>query len=126
MQNQRKESRKKLIAFTPVYELLRKALIGYVGDLTPLGVMVIGEKPVEVDKRFTLGIEFPSDEAESNTLRMVISARTAWCRQDEDSPQYFNVGFEFLEISPENEKIIDTILDRYQFRYIMSISDLKR
>ena len=124
MNNQRKESRKKLVAFTPVYELLHKTLIGYVGDLTPQGVMVIGEKPVDIDKHLTLGIEFPDDESKAHTLKIVLSARVAWCRQD-DTPHYFNIGFEFLDLSPENAKVVDAILTRYQFRHVMDVSNLK-
>ena len=124
MNNQRKESRRKLAAFAPVYDLLHKALIGYIGDLTPQGVMVIGEKPVDTHKRLTLGIEFPDDESQGHTLRIVIPGRAAWCRPDE-TPQYFNIGFEFLEISSGNQKIIDSILTRYQFRQVMDVSDLK-
>jgi hypothetical protein len=124
MNNHRKESRKKLIAFTPVYELLHKTLLGYVGDLTPQGVMVIGEKSIEVGKHLTLGIEFPESLPEIPAIRVVISARAAWCRPDE-SPLYFNIGFEFIEVSPENVMSIEAILERYQFRSVMNISDLK-
>jgi hypothetical protein len=124
MSNQRKESRKKLVAFTPVYDLLHKTLIGYVGDLTPQGVMVIGQKQLDVNKSLTLGIEFPDEDSKAHTLKIVIPARAAWCRPDE-TPQYFNVGFEFLDISPENAKIINAILSRYQFRHMMDVSDLK-
>ena len=121
---QRKESRKKLMAFTPVYELLHKTLLGYVGDLTLQGVMVIGEKSIEVDKHLTLGIEFPESLPEILAMRVVIPARTAWCKPD-DSPQYFNIGLEFIEVSPENAREIEAILERYQFRNVMDISDLK-
>ncbi len=124
MNNQRKESRKKLVAFTPVYDLLHKAVIGYVGDLTPQGVMVIGEKTFENNKCLTLGIEFPDEDSEAHTLRVVVSGRAAWCRPDE-TPHYFNIGFEFIDLSPENAKIIDAILIRYQFRHALNISDLK-
>jgi hypothetical protein len=124
MNNQRKESRKKLIAFTPVYDLLRKKLLGYVGDITLEGVMVIGEKLIEVDKHFTLGIEFPEGLSETSDTRVVLSARSAWCRPG-DSPQYFNVGFEFIDVSPENTRIIEAVLERYQFRYVMDNLDLK-
>jgi hypothetical protein len=48
MNNQRKESRKKFMAFTPVYDLNHKLLLGYIGDLTMKGAMVVGEKSVEV------------------------------------------------------------------------------
>ena len=121
---QRKESRKKLMAFTPVYELLHKTLLGYVGDLTLQGVMVIGEKSIEVDKHLTLGIEFPESLPEILAMRVVIPARAAWCKPD-DSPQYFNIGLEFIEVSPENAREIEAILERYQFRNVMDISDLK-
>jgi hypothetical protein len=124
MNDHRKESRKKLIAFTPVYNLLHKTLLGYVGDLTLQGVMVIGEKSVEINKHFTLGIEFPASLPEIPAMRVAISARAAWCRQD-DSPQYFNIGFEFMDISPENVREIEAIVERYQFRSVMDISDLK-
>jgi hypothetical protein len=122
--NNRKESRKKLMAFTPVYELLHKKLLGYVGDLTLKGVMVIGEKPVEVDRNITLGIEFPEGSISVSTTRIVMPSRAAWCRHD-DSPQYFNIGFEFLGVSPENAKVIEAILVRYQFRSVSTLSDLK-
>jgi hypothetical protein len=121
---QRKESRKKLMAFTPVYELLHKTLLGYVGDLTPQGVMVIGEKSIEVDKQLTLGIEFPESLPETPAVRVVIPVRAAWCKPD-DSPQYFNIGLEFTDVSPENARVIEAILERYQFRNVMDISDLK-
>jgi hypothetical protein len=122
--NQRKETRKKLVAFTPVYELLHKTLIGYVGDLTPQGVMVIGEKVLEVNRHLTLGIEFQSSDPDALAVRMVISARVAWCKP-EDTPQYFNIGFEFIDVSPENARTIDAIINRYQFRSVMNVSDLK-
>lgn len=124
MDNKRKTARKKLIAFTPVYDLLHKTLLGYIGDLTPQGVMVIGQKQLDINKHFTLGIEFPSEESKSHTLKIVTSARVAWCKPDE-TPAEFNIGFEFLDVSPENLKIIAAVLDRYQFRHVMDILDLK-
>ena len=124
MNDHRIESRKKLVAFTPVYDLLHKKLLGYVGDLTLQGVMVIGEKPVEVGKHLTLGIEFPASDSEKLTVSVAFSSRAAWCRQEETS-QYFNLGFEFIEVAPENAKIIEAILDRFQFRHVMNVSDLK-
>ena len=124
MSNQRKEPRKKLVAFTPVYDLPHKALLGYVGDLTPQGVMVIGEKQVEVGKHFTLGIKFPDSRSGTQAVHVIFSARVAWCRQDK-SPQQFNIGFEFIDVTTENAKVIEAVLARYQFRYVMNVSDLE-
>jgi len=123
MTTKRIEPRKKLMAFTPVYELRHKTLLGYVGDLTLNGAMVIGEKPVEVDRHFILGIEFPESPLTMTAARIVIPSRVAWCRQD-DSPQTFNIGFEFGEVSDENAAVIKAIMERYQFRSVLTVSDL--
>ena len=123
MTNARKEPRKKLMAFTPVYELKRKALIGYVGDLTLKGAMVSGEKCLDVGSHMVLGIEFPEAPPTMAATRVVIPARVAWCRQD-DGPN-FNIGFEFTDISPENLKIVEAVIERYQFRSASSVSDLQ-
>lgn len=117
MSDQRKEARKKLIAFTPVYDSKKKILLGYVGDLTLAGVMVIGERAVETDVERVLKIEFPSDLADITTTHILIPARTAWCRQDVDTPRYYNIGFEFVEIAPDHTKLFQAILGRYQFRH---------
>jgi len=111
MSEHRKETRKKLMAFTPVYDSNQRLLLGYVGDLTLLGVMVIGEKSLEINKEAMLKIEFPTDLSDV----ISIPARVAWCRHDE-SPQYFNIGFEFTEVTLQHTKIFQAILERYQFR----------
>jgi len=124
MSTQRKEPRKKLMAFTPVYDLRHKTLLGFVGDLTLKGAMVIGEKSVETEKHFILGIEFPEAPPTLTATRIVIPARVAWCRQ-EDGPQSFNIGFEFTEVSAENAAVIEAVLERYQFRSVLDKSDLE-
>jgi hypothetical protein len=123
MADQRKALRKNLMAFTSVYNIHSKALIGYIDDLTMLGVKVIGEKPVEVNQNFVLGIEFPQDAHETTTPRIATSARVAWCRSGK-KPHQYNIGFEFTELKPENEKIIEAILRRYEFRRSASTTDI--
>ena len=115
MSEQRKEPRRKLMAFTPVYDSTQNILLGYVEDLTLLGVMVVGERLLEINKERVLKIEFPNDLPDVTASRITIPARVAWCKQDE-SRRYFNIGFEFTEVKPEQMKIFQAILERYQFR----------
>jgi hypothetical protein len=124
MSTERKESRKKLMAFTPVYELRHKTLLGFIGDLTLKGAMVVGEKPLEIERHFILGVEFPEAPSATTATRIVIPARVAWCRQ-EDGPRSFNIGFEFIEVSTENAAVIEAVLERYQFRPALDVSDLE-
>ena len=114
MDNRRKENREKLTAFTPVYFLNPKTLLGYLSDLTLHGGMVLGEKSVEVNKQGSLAIEFPNTLKDIGT-RIVVPARVAWCRTDVDSPNYITIGFEFTGLSPEHSKVITAILKKYRF-----------
>jgi hypothetical protein len=123
MSEQRKETRKKLMAFTPVYDAKWRMLLGYIGDLTLLGAMVIGEKSVEINKKVVLTIEFSTDLPDVITAHVTIPARVAWCRHDE-SPQYFNIGFEFTEVTPQQTKVFQALLERYQFRQDIPDVDL--
>ena len=124
MSDHRKEERKNLMAFTLVFGLHPKTLLGYIEDLTVLGAMVIGEKPVEIDKQMTLLIELPGDVPESTAPRITIPARAAWCRQEEHT-NYFNIGFEFTELKPEDAKIIEAILRRYKFNRQIPTTDIE-
>jgi hypothetical protein len=46
---------------------------------------------------------------------MTIPAHVAWCRQEEHLT-YYNTGFEFQEMTESNKRVIEAILERYQFR----------
>ena len=114
MSDKRKEERKNLMAFTPVYGLHPKTLLGYVEDLTIHGAMLIGEKPVETNKAITVVIEIPGALPESSTPRLMIPARVAWCRP-EKKPNYYDIGLEFSDLKPEELQMIEAILKRYEF-----------
>ncbi len=117
MAEKRKEDRKNLLAFTPVYGVHAKTrtLLGYIEDLNVLGAMVISEKSMEPETELTLEIQFPDDVPEIDEPRMRIPARVAWCK-DENNHRYFDIGFQFTELTAEDEKIIEAILKRYEFR----------
>ena len=122
MDNRRKETRRKLMAFTPVYDLHPRFLLGYLGDMTLRGALIIGTGLTTIGKETELEINFPSDIPDIPVFQMVIPARIAWCRQDE-SPQYFNIGVEFLEVTPDNYILLQQVLERYHFRYVLSDGD---
>ncbi len=117
--DRRKETRRKLMAFTPVYEVYAlhpKMLLGYLGDLTLKGALVIGTKPVALNKELKLGIEFPSDLSDIETLYVELPARVVRCKQDE-GPQNYSIGLEFAEVTLDQAELFQLILARYHFRH---------
>ena len=125
MDNRRRETRRKLMAFTPVYDLHPRMLLGYLGDLTMKGALIVGTSLTTIGKETELEIDFPSDIPDIPTIPVKTPARIAWCRQDE-SPQYYNIGVEFTNLSPENAILFEQILERYHFRYVLSDDDFER
>ena len=114
MKERRKEPRKNLMAYTQVFDLYGVYLIGYLGDLTLQGAMVIGDKQIQDGAEMTLAIELP-ELPDIKASRMTIPARAVWCQED-ISPEYYNVGFEFKEVSLDQSTIIQAIIDNYEFR----------
>jgi hypothetical protein len=114
MKERRKSERKSLVAYTQVFDLYGGELLGYLGDLTVQGAMVISEKPMQKDIELTLAIELP-ELPNIKSTRMTLPARIVWCEQD-ISPEFHNVGFEFKEVKPEQQAIIESIIQNYEFR----------
>ena len=80
----RKEPRKKVMAFTQVYDLDKDILLGHIRDLTLQGTQVISEKALDVDSQITLAMELPGGLPGVKATRMEISARVVRCVGDEN------------------------------------------
>ena len=126
--DRRKLERKFLVVYSRVFDRKTGKVIGYLSDLTVKGAMVIGEHHLEQGLDFHLRIDLP----ESNEFKkdhLDISAKSVWSKPDVD-PAFFNTGFEFGEIDPEDEKIILRMIELYEFRresdkYPPSVTELQ-
>ena len=114
MQERRKQQRKELMSYSQVYNLYNGQLIGYLGDLTQLGAMVIGEAALEKEETLTISIQLP-DLPGIHATRMAVPVRVAYCKKDL-SPDYYNIGLEFQLVTENQKKIIDSVIENYEFR----------
>ena len=125
MSDRRQETRRRFIAFTPVFDLYPRTLLGYLGDLNMLGALVIGQQITTINKQTILEIIFPSEMADISVIPVNIPVRIAWCRPGEN-PQSYNIGVEFTELTPLHKELIQKILERYHFRHNLSDADFDR
>lgn len=114
MQDRRKLPRKDLMSYSQVFDLMQGKLIGYLGDLTLIGAMVIGDELLKVEDKLTISIQLPELPRISAT-RLAVPVRVVWCHQDL-SPEYLNIGLEFEIVTDEQKKIIEAVLENYEFR----------
>ena len=113
MTDQRKAERVKAVIFTAVYDQQGHILLGFLGNLTPQGAMIVGEKEVETGRELLLSLEFQG-ATEVPGGRLVIPSRVAHCDVDKDTA-YYHTGFEFLEVADDEKEIIEMLVARYKF-----------
>jgi|SRR5687768_6283000 hypothetical protein len=114
MQERRKLPRKDLMSYSQVFDLYQGKLIGYLGDLTPSGAMVIGDESLKVNEKLTISIQLP-ELPKINATRLALPSRVVWSHPDV-SPEYFNIGLEFESVTDEQKKIIEAVIENYEFR----------
>lgn len=114
MQERRKQPRKELMSYSQVNDLYNGKLVGYLGDINLIGAMVIGDEALEVNAVLTIAIQLPELPGISAT-RMAVPVRVAYCKKDL-SPEYFNIGLEFTLVTDNQKKIIESIIENYEFR----------
>ena len=114
MDDRRKLDRKYLIVYSRVFERNLGRMLGYLGDLSLFGAMIISEQPQVVNSVLPLRFDLP-DLQLFKAGQLDIAARVAHCEPD-INPAFYNIGFEFLDVSTEKKAIIEKMMDAYEFR----------
>jgi c-di-GMP-binding flagellar brake protein YcgR len=114
MDERRRLDRKYLIVYSRVFERELGRMLGYLGDLSLSGAMIISEQPQTVNSVLPLRFDLP-DLQLFKAGQLDISARVAHCEPD-INPAFYNIGFQFLDVSPEEKTIIEKMMDAYEFR----------
>jgi len=114
MDERRKLDRKYLIVYSRVFERNLGNMLGYLGDLSLSGVMIISEQPQTVNNVVPLRFDLP-DLHLFKTGHLDIVARVAHCDPD-INPAFYNIGFEFLDVTPEQKEILEKMMNAYEFK----------
>ena len=113
-EERRKLDRKYLIVYSRVFERNLGKMLGYLGDLSLSGAMIISEQAQTVNSVLPLRFDLP-DMNLFSTSQLDISARVAHSEPD-INPAFYNIGFEFLDVTQEQKAIIEKMMDTYEFR----------
>jgi hypothetical protein len=80
-------------------------------DISTKGLMVDCPKSVPGSQDFHLRLDLTESIRNKSMVRFI--ARSKWCRSDPIQPFLFNVGFEFIAISPSDLEVVQEIANRY-------------
>jgi hypothetical protein len=104
--------RKNLVYYLKVNDTEANQPMGHAVNISNQGVMLIVSKPIEPESLFQLQIFLPEEIQGSRSFEF--SAMSRWCQQDED-PDFYNVGFQFANISTEGVQLINRLIEEYCF-----------
>jgi c-di-GMP-binding flagellar brake protein YcgR len=114
MDDRRRLLRKYLLIYSRVFERTVGKLLGYLADLSQEGAMIIAEDPLTVGAVLTLRFDLP-DPKIFHMHNLNISARVARCNPDL-SPEFYDIGLEFLDVTPEQKIVIEKMMELYEFQ----------
>ena len=96
--NTRRQERTRLIYPLRVFDARRKKLLGHMVDITPEGLMLIGETPVRVGRKYSLRMDLPRNLMTDG--HVTFSAESKWCTRDVNG-DFYSMGMRIVKMTPE-------------------------
>jgi len=109
--DRRRQRRRKFTYYMQVVDANTLQRIGYLLDISLLGIKIDTRKPLLVNSVYSLRLDLTPDLA-SKTY-MVFNGRIRWCEEDKFEPNSFIAGFEVSTRSHEDATIFQRMYDQY-------------
>lgn len=103
MAEKRRAIRYKLQDSLRVTDMEKGEKLGELINLSPHGLLIKGESPVEIGRKMELGLHLPTTIFGKEYL--IVEAQCVWVKPDDDS-QFHLCGFEFVDVSAQDANII--------------------
>jgi hypothetical protein len=104
--NTRRQERTRLIYHLRVFDSRRKKLLGHMVDITSEGLMLIGETPVRVGRKYSLRMDLPRNLMTDGHL--TFSAESKWCTKDANE-DFYSMGMRIVKMTPEALAVVQKL-----------------
>jgi PilZ domain len=111
MPEKRTTPRKKFNLYMRILNDDTEEILGHMVEVSAIGLRMETVGPLPLGKDYYLRIELTPDLGPMPFI--VFIARTKWCRMDAIQPNLFQVGFEIIEIMPEDRQAFLRIMQKY-------------
>lgn len=111
MPERRTTPRKKFSFYMRVLDDDTQTMLGHMVEVSAIGLQLETTMPLPLQKDYYLRLELTPDLADRPVI--IFIARTKWCRMDDIEPNLYHVGFEIIEIMPDDREIFLRILAKF-------------
>ncbi|SDU06213.1 PilZ domain-containing protein [Pseudomonas orientalis] len=109
---ERRIERHQLPYFLQVFNRLTDKPIGFLGDVSEDGLMLISQLPMMIGADFELRLKIPGPNGEFQAVDL--TATCLWSREDVN-PQHYDSGFRVLQACEEYAQLIGALLHYFSF-----------
>ena len=108
----RRIERHQLPCFLQVFNRVTDKPIGFLGNVSESGLMLISQLPMMVDVDFELRLKIPGPTGECQAIDL--TATCLWSHED-INPQHYDSGFSVIEAGEEYSQLISALLNYFSF-----------
>jgi hypothetical protein len=109
--DRKREERHKNGDYMRVTDNYTYELLGYLSEISLRGFKLDTSKVLTVKKDYTLRLEYASEATDKPYI--VFVARAKWSEPDPLTPNEYIVGFQIVSISPSEQAIYQSIVEKY-------------
>lgn len=113
MLTHRRIERRQLPCFLRVFNRFTDSPVGFLGNVSEHGLMLISQLPLLVGGHFQLRLKVPGQDGK--LLFVDLEADCLWCREDA-TPGYFDSGFVLHEAPGDYVQLIRALSRYFSFR----------
>ena len=111
MPERRTTPRKKFSFYMSVINDDTQEILGHMVEVSAIGLQLETTVPLPLNKDYYLRLELTPELADRPFI--IFIARTKWCKIDDIEPNLYSVGFEIVEIMPDDRQIFLRIIAKY-------------
>jgi hypothetical protein len=111
MPERRTTPRKKFDYYMRVVDDDTQKMLGHMVQVSAIGLQLETTTQLPLQKDFYLRLELTAELADRPYI--VFLAQSKWCKIDDIHPNLYHVGFAIVEIMPDDQQIILSIIDKY-------------
>lgn len=106
----RRQERINLIYYLRVFDGESREIIGHLANVTPDGIMLIGEHPLTSGERHKLAMDLPRHLGAAEQLEF--TGEVIWSKPQEGTP-FYNSGVRLVAVSSDQRKLLDQMMQEF-------------
>jgi hypothetical protein len=124
LEDRRRLDRRDFSYYMPLIDHDTKELVGHLADISTGGFRMDSLSPIPPNKDIQFHLDLTGEVSTKPVI--VFVARSKWCQVDPLDPFCYNVGFQLINISPEDAEIFNRLIEHYGKQHQDKPIDLRR